>query len=271
VTSQFPKAQAIRCLVAVAVFSACASAAFAAHPLITDDTGTQGMGKSQLEVNGEYGSDRETPAPGIVTVERSIEAAATLSYGVLDSLDAVIGVPHLWVEARETNSTIPDSLHASEKGLSDASVELKWRFFECEGLSLAVKPGISVPTGDEHKGLGAGKYGFSTHLIATQEMERWMFHLNLAYVKNNNRADERENLYHISLATEYSIKESVRIVTNIGQDRNPDRTADSRPVFALAGVIYSIAKDVDIDVGFKTGITDPETDSTVLAGMAFRF
>jgi len=27
---------------------------WAAHPLITDDTGTQGKGKFQLELNGQY-------------------------------------------------------------------------------------------------------------------------------------------------------------------------------------------------------------------------
>jgi hypothetical protein len=31
----------------------------AAHPLITDDAGTQGKGKFQLEVNGQYEHDEE--------------------------------------------------------------------------------------------------------------------------------------------------------------------------------------------------------------------
>lgn len=52
----------------------------AAHPLITDDTGTQGAGKVQIEANGEYGSDRET-ALGAEAVERAIEGGITLSYG----------------------------------------------------------------------------------------------------------------------------------------------------------------------------------------------
>ncbi|HRT71846.1 MAG TPA: hypothetical protein P5308_10860, partial [Syntrophales bacterium] len=33
--------------------------AFAKHPLITDDTGTQGKGRTQLEITGEVGFDRE--------------------------------------------------------------------------------------------------------------------------------------------------------------------------------------------------------------------
>ena len=35
------------------------AAAFAAHPLITDDAGTQGKGKSQIELNSEFTYDTE--------------------------------------------------------------------------------------------------------------------------------------------------------------------------------------------------------------------
>ncbi len=31
--------------------------AYSAHPLITDDTGTQGTGKFQIEINGEHSKD----------------------------------------------------------------------------------------------------------------------------------------------------------------------------------------------------------------------
>jgi hypothetical protein len=30
-------------------------------------------------------------------------------------------------------------------------LELKWRFFEKDGLSFALKPGIAFPTGNEKK------------------------------------------------------------------------------------------------------------------------
>lgn len=246
------------------------SLAEAAHPLITDDTGTQGKGKFQLELNGEYGSDREASL-GVESTERIIEAGATLSYGIIDTLDAVFGVPYLWIEGRETDITIPDSVHASEKGPSDLSFELKWRFFEKEGLSLAIKPGISVPTGNDRKGLGTGKYGLSTHLIATQELEPWEFHVNLGYIRNNNRFDERENICHLSVAAEYELFEGLELVANIGQERNPDKSTKRKPVFGLLGVIYEFTENFDLDAGVKVGITDPETDITALAGIAWRF
>ncbi len=249
----------------------CSPAAYAAHPLITDDMGTQGTGKFQMELNGEYASDRETPAPGIEKVERAVGVGATLSYGITDAVDAVIGVPYVWVETNESDLTVPGSAHASEKGLSDISLEMKWRFWEREGRGLAVKPGISVPTGNDQRGLGTGKYGYSLFLIGTQEAGPWVFHANFGYIHHANRADEREGLCHLSLASEYSVNEKLRIVGNFGQERNPDKNDSTRPVFALAGLIYGISENLDIDLGVKAGLTDPETDHAVLAGLAVKF
>ena len=45
---------------------------FAAHPLITDDTGTQGKGKFQLEVNGEYAHEDEDGERGFSSSQGSI-------------------------------------------------------------------------------------------------------------------------------------------------------------------------------------------------------
>jgi hypothetical protein len=249
---------------------AAAAPSDAAHPLITDDTGTQGAGKFQIEVNGEYGRDRET-AGGVESTTRSTEAATTLSYGLTEMIDGVIGVPYLWVETHETDLSVPSFTHSSEKGLSDLSIEIKWRFYEKDGLSLAFKPGISVPTGNEQKGLGTGKYGFGAFFIATEEFKLLTFHQNIGYIRNNNRFDERENIYRISLACEYDLVEGLRLVANIGQERNPDVASKREPAFGLVGMIYGITENLDVDAGIKVGISDPETDMTALAGMAIRF
>jgi len=249
----------------------CSSPAYAAHPLITDDMGTQGTGKFQVELNGEYSSDRETPSSGIENVERAVEVGTTLSYGVTDAIDAVIGVPYVRFETNQSDLNASTFSHAGEKGLSDISLEMKWRFWEREGRGLAVKPGISVPTGNDQRGLGAGKYGYSLFLIGTQEAGDWAFHANFGYIHHANRANERESLCHLSLASEYAMSKHLRVVLNVGQERNPDKNDSTRPVFALAGLIYGISDDLDLDLGIKTGLTDPETDQAVLAGLAFKF
>lgn len=58
----------------------------AAHPLITEDTGTIGTGRWQLEVYGEQGKERGTRA-------RLDQQDAVLSYGVSDTADLHISLP----------------------------------------------------------------------------------------------------------------------------------------------------------------------------------
>lgn len=158
-----------------------------------------------------------------------------------------------------------------EDGVSDMSVELKWRFFEKDGLSLALKPGITLPTGDDDRGPGTGRVGYSLFFITTKEIEPWAFHLNLGYIRNENKVDERKDLWHASLAGEFEVVKDLKVVGNIGVERNPDKGSNTHPAFILGGLIYSISEDLDIEIGVKGGLNKPETDLTILAGIASRF
>lgn len=239
--------------------------AFAAHPLITDDTGTQGKGKFQLEVNSEFIYDKETEE-GITQKETGGEVATLLSYGIADNLDIVLGLPYQWKKVKEDGIVTSD-----EDGISDISLELKWRFFEKDGLSFALKPGITLPTGDENKGLGTGRTTYGLYFITTKEIEPWAFHLNLGYGRNENKVDERKDIWHASLAGEVEVVKNLKFVGNVGMERNPDKSSNTHPAFILGGIIYSITENVDIDFGIKGGLNKPETDYSILAGIALRF
>ena len=78
-------------------------AAFAAHPLNTEETGTQGTGGWQLELNGERNKDE-----GV----RGAQASMVLSYGVADTVDLQLGLP--WQDT------------GSERGAGDMFAALKW-------------------------------------------------------------------------------------------------------------------------------------------------
>jgi hypothetical protein len=100
--------------------------AHAAHPLITEDTRTQGAQRFQLEVFAEQLEERAT--------RRDQEVyTGILSYGIAETADVQAGVP--WYRSG------PD-------GVGDASLDLKWRFYERNALGIALKPGITLPTGD---------------------------------------------------------------------------------------------------------------------------
>ncbi|MFA5353919.1 MAG: transporter [Thermodesulfovibrionales bacterium] len=239
--------------------------AFAAHPLITDDTGTQGKENFQLELNGEFSWDKEHET-GLTVKERVGEFAAALSYGISDSADLVLGIPYQWFETKENGVLTGD-----ETGLSDLSLELKWRFLEQDGLSLALKPGLTIPTGDADRGFGTGKATCSLFFIATKEAGPWAFHFNLGYGRNENKVGEKEDIWHASLAGEIEAAKDLKLVGNLGVETNPDEGSDSVPAFAIAGLIYSLSENLDLDLGLKCGITKPETDITLLYGLARRF
>jgi len=247
------------------VFLLWSGTAFGAHPLITDDTGTQGKGKSQVEINGEYSFDKEKE--GDITVrEEAAELSATISYGITDTIDIVAGIPYQWIRVKEDSNLSDD-----EDGIADISLEAKWRFFEKDGLSLGLKPGMTLPSGDDKKGLGTGKVTYGLLFIASKEIEPWAFHLDLGYTRNENKADERKDIWHASFAGMREVVKDLQLVANMGIEKNPDSDSSTDPAFVLGGLIYSIAENLDIDFGIKAGLNKPEADYAILAGTAFRF
>lgn len=240
---------------------------WAAHPLITDDAETQGDGKFQVEVNGQYDYDKETAAEGTVKTTGG-EAASIVSYGMIDTVDLVFVMPYQWNTVKEDGVTVSD-----EQGVSDMTVEVKWLFFEKEGLRLAFKPGISIPAGNEKKGLGSGKTGYGAFLIASVETNPWQFHVNVGYRRHENTVDidERRDIWHASAAATCEVIQNMKAVGNIGIERNADKSSDSNPTFILGGIIYSIGDNFDLDFGVKRGLNEAETDYSLLAGTTFRF
>jgi hypothetical protein len=239
--------------------------AWGAHPLITDDAGTQGKGKFQVEVNGQYDSAKET-LNGVSVESTGGQAATILSYGFMGNADMVLSLPYRWGKVKEDGAMVYD-----ERGISDTTLEVKWRFFEKDGLGLALKPGLRIPTGNDEKGLGAGRTGYQAFIIGSKEAEPWAFHVNVGYIRNENKADEEKNIWHASLAATWEAIEDLKIVGNIGIERNSDKAADKNPAFLIGGAIYSLSESLDIDVGVKYGLTAAEPDWSLMAGMAFRF
>jgi hypothetical protein len=224
----------------------------AAHPFITDDTGTQGTGRRQLEVN----TDR-LDYSGI----REHSGAFTFTYGV---------TPHI-----DLFGNLPVQL-SSPSGINDISVGLKWRMWEEGNTSLAIKPELVLPTGNEDKGLGNGNPGMQATVLLTHSTGPWNLHANLGLTRNSYRASEakrqfQDKLWRASVAASYALGDQFRLVADLGTERNIDRSNRKRPAFALIGIIYAPTDAVDLDIGIKAGLNDAEADRQVGAGLTFRF
>jgi hypothetical protein len=243
--------------------------AFAAHPLVTDDAGTVGTGKVQIEITGEFGFDRKSvPAEFGSTGEktRSGQAAVTTTVGLRSNIDLVLGAPYQWYSVCQDGERI-----GRADGLSDISLDLKWRVFEQDGWSFALKPGITLPTGDDDRGLGSGRATYRMYLVGTREVAPWAFHANLGYVRNENPFGDRKDLWHASAAAELEVIKNLKAVANVGIERNPDPSSNTNPAFALAGLIWQINDTFSVDGGVKFGLNRPETDTTYLFGVTMKF
>lgn len=137
------------------------------------------------------------------------------------------------------------------------------------GLSYgnAAHPLITDDTGTQGKGLT---------FITSKEIRPWVLHFNLGYMRNEYKLREdkkanRKDIWHVSLASEVEVVKNLKLVGNIGMERNSEKASSRHPAFILGGLIYSISENIDVDFGIKAGLNKPETDFTLLSGVAFRF
>jgi len=236
------------------------STASAAHPLLTEDTGTQGSGRYQLELQGESGRDRA----GGERV-RSLQTAAVLSYGLRDRLDIQIGSAVL----REHSDAAAGS--GLLEGALDASLDLKWRFFERETVSLGLRPGLTLPSGRSAPGLGNGRIGFGTLLVLSYQPGAFAFHTHVGYKRNRNVHGDRKALRHVSAALSYELAQGLRLVADVSRASNPEPGAATPLRYVIAGAIWSVTSDLDLDFGLKRGKSPAATDNAMLVGATLRW
>ena len=172
----------------------------------------KGSGQVELGLSGFW--DKDKADEWTLLKSQGGEAAASLAVGLTDTLDLVVGVPYAWFKMNENAFLLEH-----EDGLSDIAFDVKWRFFEKDDWSLALKPGLSVPSGDEDKGLGAGRAGYRLFFLGTKEFEPFAVHANLGYISNENKFGERLDLWHASIACEFEVLSGLKLMANLGAER----------------------------------------------------
>lgn len=254
------------------------SFAWAAPPYITDDTGTQGTGNWQLELIGEHVRHDRSTTVGGAAVEQRREVTSfspVLTFGVAETVDIALGLSRLRQRVTENGVEVE-----SVSGAGDAALELKWRFYESNGLSLALKPGVILPTGDENRGLGTGKLSFAINAILTYEAKPWVWLANIAHVhaRYTLPQDDNENHSHLWRASGgagYYLRDDLRLVGELGVRTNPAKDDPFLPGsnghFAMLGMIYSPTDKIDLAIGFRGALSSGETDKAVTAGATFRW
>lgn len=226
--------------------------AYAAHPLVSEDTGTQGVGGYQIEVNADWLKDE-----GV----KSRVATATLTKGVLENLDTFINLPYTTSEPN---------------GINDVSVGFKWRFFDADGFSVGLKPEYRFASGDQEKSLGDGRSGESLTLMTQYMWGRftWLFNVGFEHHLYSDPAKNDESRKYVqksSVAMLYAINDQWTALIDSGVKSHVSKQEKSDPQFVVLGLIHQVSDDLDLDIGYKKALNHTDIDKQIGMGMTYRF
>lgn len=246
-----------RLLAALALCSPLAApVAFAAHPLVSDDTGTQGDGNWQLELNGEG----TTSQPDI---GHQAFYNATVTRGVGEALDLYVNAPY---------TTLQHGSDTLGSGLQDIELGAKWRIYETETYSLGLKPFITLPNGNDARGLGNGRVGGGFTVLNQYKLDDdWTFLANAGLTYQPNTLGQRSLIWRASGAVLYQVLPTTKLILDVGASRNTDGTQSTPPAFAIVGAIYSPYDWVDLDVGYRRGLNRQTYTASWMAGLTVRW
>lgn len=237
---------------------ACATplSAWAAHPLTTDDPGTQGDGGWQYELNTERAARQ-------ADVGRAWTLGTALTRGIGERTDVYLGLPYTLLSSKPAGTS-------AGSGFGDTETGIKYRFYEDGPYQLAVRTFVTWPTGAESRGLGTGRLGAGAVLIGQVQLGALSWIGNLGQSWTPNRQGDRSSVWQASSAVLYRLAPAWQLVGEIGLQRNgtPGGTA---PAHVLAGAIWSPSKTVDLDLGYRRGLNQATYRQSLMAGMTLHW
>jgi hypothetical protein len=233
------------------------AAAQANHPLLTDDTEVIDKERWQLELHGERARDRNSG----FTV-RGTEAAVALSYGIAKELEVQVELPYVRITADDGTSRV------TAKGEGDLQLELKWNFYERDGVGLLLKPRVGLPTGSE--AIGSDKAQYGTDFVAAKEFGDFEVLGQLGYASNRNDEGERSSLWQLSAALLWAASERLKLFVDASRTTHPSAGEGAIREWAY-GFQYDISSAVDFGLGVKNGLSDSADGRALLSGLRLRW
>jgi hypothetical protein len=241
-------------LITALVLAVAAPASFAAHPLQTEDTGTQGAGNLEIE-NGLQHTRFDATTQTIYQPQ--------LSLGLATTLDAIVQPAWIWQRTAQERLS----------GMGDTNVDAKWRFWGSDPLSLALRAGVVLATNEHGMGLTHGKTSEHALLALTWDRSPTTVHLNVgtSFVPRAAASPARRVMTSVSAAVMQQVDEHLILTldSTFGQSPNPHKA--SWPGTVLAGAIWTVRPGLDVDVGWQRTIDDTPVARTWLAGLTYRF
>ena len=238
--------------VAASLLAGTAPAAFAAHPLQTEDTGTQGAANVEIE----NGFSRARFDSTTLTVYQP-----QVSVGLATTVDAIVQPSVVWQHAAGQSTS----------GLGDTNLDAKWRFYGSDPWSFAIRAGVLAPTSQNGLGLQHGDVSEHALLVATWDDTPTTVHANLGLTRVPRAPGTRETVGHVSAAIMQQINEKLILTADGEVDQDPDPSRKTWPGSLLVGVIWTARPGLDLDVGYQRSFGALVLNRQWMAGLTYRF
>lgn len=233
-------------------------AAFAGHPLVTDSATTVEPKHIEAETSAEYHIIDNDGAKG-----KSVILQEVVTFGIIPKVDAFVAVPFSFLS--------PDA-GKKENGINDVTIGAKWNFMQAGSTELAVKPIVVLPTGDDKKGLGAGKSSFGAVLAASGEVSKQLGYQANAGIMHQLAPENGKayNTWAFGAACTFEASKELKAVAEAAFSKT-DLDGSKLATKLTAGAVYAVTGTVDVDGGVNYSIQDKNKDLGIVAGVTFKF
>ena len=240
-------------LISAAALALAAPTAFAAHPLQTEDTGTQGAGNVEIE-NGL--ARARFDATTLTTYQPQV------SVGLAPTVDVIVQPSLVWLHA---------PVLASVSGSGDTNIDGKWRFWGSDPWSFGIRAGLQAPTSQHDLGLPRGEMSEHVLLVATWDDAPTTVHANAGVTRMPRTPGTRATTAHLSAALMQALDERLILTVDGEIDQDPDPSRKTWPGSLLAGAIWTARPGLDLDVGYQRSFSARPVNRQWMAGLTVRF
>ena len=228
----------------------------AAHPLISEDTGTQGTGKFELELGTETSH---------VQGDRIHELDPQLSFGARDDIDLIARPTYFWLHGAAADAA------GRRSGFGTTGLDFKWRAIERAPWAFGVRAGADLPT--SQGGIGPHEGGGHIVAIATYEVEALMATANAAYshLPQDVGFAARRDIVRFSGGALARVGDAVRIAGDLVIAQSSEALDRTWPVVGIVGFIATLPWGFDVDAGVQVPINRGAPTTQWLVGATQRW